>query len=251
MHPWQAGARSSRTGEFLSWHINCLELRAVFLALINFLPFLKGCHVIFRTDNMAVVSHINLTVTHPKQACMPSPPLVSGQVPLLESGSCSGSLEPRSRFSVETEAQVRGMDVEPSNSSPDLGFVRQGGSGPLCVTGFVPIPALVLLEFPGTSGHRRTCSPLAREETVRVSASQADSGSPVQSEGKRCLSPTRSRSGHPRRGSRSWFFFYIGSPGRFRSGRTCSLSLRARSGTLNPKSGSCEYGPSKATGFDF
>ncbi len=47
------------TGEFLSWHINCLELRAVFLALIHFLPSLKGCHVIVRTDNMAVVSHIN------------------------------------------------------------------------------------------------------------------------------------------------------------------------------------------------
>ncbi len=47
------------TGEFLSWHINCLELRAVFLALINFLPLLRRCHVIVRTDNMAVVFHIN------------------------------------------------------------------------------------------------------------------------------------------------------------------------------------------------
>ncbi len=73
-----------------------------------------------------------------------------------------------------------------------MGFVRLGGSGPLCITGFVPIPALVLLEFPGTSGHRGACSPLAGEETVRVSASQADSGSPVQGEGERCLSPTRS-----------------------------------------------------------
>ncbi len=45
--------------EFLSWHINCLELRAVFLALINVLPFLKGFHVIVRMDNMAVVSHVN------------------------------------------------------------------------------------------------------------------------------------------------------------------------------------------------
>ncbi len=46
------------TGEFLSWHINCLELRAVFLALMYFLPFLRGHHIIVRTDNMAVVSHI-------------------------------------------------------------------------------------------------------------------------------------------------------------------------------------------------
>ncbi len=47
------------TGEFLYWHINCLELRAIFLALIHFLPSLRGCHVIVRTDNMVVVSHIN------------------------------------------------------------------------------------------------------------------------------------------------------------------------------------------------
>ncbi len=45
--------------EFLSWHINCLELRAVFLALKYFLPVLGGYHIIVRTDNMAVVSHIN------------------------------------------------------------------------------------------------------------------------------------------------------------------------------------------------
>ncbi len=47
------------TEEFLSWHINCLELRAVFLALMYFLPVLGVYHIIVRTDNMAVVSHIN------------------------------------------------------------------------------------------------------------------------------------------------------------------------------------------------
>ncbi len=47
------------TGEFLSWQINCLELRAVFLALMYFLPVLGGHRIIVRTDNMAVVSHIN------------------------------------------------------------------------------------------------------------------------------------------------------------------------------------------------
>ncbi len=45
--------------EFLSWHINCLELRAVFLALKYFLPVLGGYHIIVKTDNMAVMSHIN------------------------------------------------------------------------------------------------------------------------------------------------------------------------------------------------
>ncbi len=50
------------TGEFLSWHINCPG--AVFLALIHFLPILGKHHVIVRTDNMAVVSHINRQGVH-------------------------------------------------------------------------------------------------------------------------------------------------------------------------------------------
>ncbi len=54
------------------------------------------------------------------------------------------------------------------------------------------MPALVLPEFPGTSEHRCVCSPLAGHEAVRVSAHQADSSSPVQGEGERCLSSTRS-----------------------------------------------------------
>ncbi len=47
------------SGKYLAWHINGLELRAVHLALTHFLPFLAHTHVIVRTDNMAVVSHIN------------------------------------------------------------------------------------------------------------------------------------------------------------------------------------------------
>ncbi len=52
-------ARGEWTGEFLSWHINCLELRAVFLALMHFLSVCEKHHIIVRMDNMAVVSHIN------------------------------------------------------------------------------------------------------------------------------------------------------------------------------------------------
>ncbi len=52
-------ARGVWTGEFLSWHMNCLELRAVFLALMHLFPVFGKHHIIVRTDNMAVVSHIN------------------------------------------------------------------------------------------------------------------------------------------------------------------------------------------------
>ncbi|KAL0168850.1 hypothetical protein M9458_037072, partial [Cirrhinus mrigala] len=41
------------------WHINCLEMEAVRLALQNFLPFVKDQHVLIRTDNTAVVAYIN------------------------------------------------------------------------------------------------------------------------------------------------------------------------------------------------
>ncbi len=43
----------------LAWHINRLEILAVFQALKYFLPDLRGHHVLVRTDNTVVVSYIN------------------------------------------------------------------------------------------------------------------------------------------------------------------------------------------------
>lgn len=42
-----------------SLHINCLEMKAVGLALKAFLSNLRGHHVLVRTDNMSVVAYIN------------------------------------------------------------------------------------------------------------------------------------------------------------------------------------------------
>ncbi len=41
------------------WHINCLEMLAVFQALKHFLLDPRGHHVLVRTDNTSVVSYIN------------------------------------------------------------------------------------------------------------------------------------------------------------------------------------------------
>ncbi len=82
------------TGEFLSWHINCLELRAVFLALMYFVPVPGGAS--YHSQNGqhgGCVPHKlsgGFTVAHPGQACVPSSPLVPGQVPVLEGSSRSG-----------------------------------------------------------------------------------------------------------------------------------------------------------------
>ncbi len=86
------------------------------------------------------------------------------------------------------------MDVEPSDCIPDMESVWQNGSGALCFSRVVPMPALVLPKLLDNSGHR--CI-----QSVRVSASKADSGSPMQSEGERCPSPSHS----PFWPSQTWF----------------------------------------------
>ncbi len=47
------------SGRHITWHINCLEMLAVFRALKHFLQDLRNHHVLIRTDNTAVVSYIN------------------------------------------------------------------------------------------------------------------------------------------------------------------------------------------------
>ncbi|KAI2664149.1 ORF V: Enzymatic polyprotein [Labeo rohita] len=49
----------SWTGPRLQWHINCLELLAVLLALRRFRPMLRHKHVLVRTDSTATVAYIN------------------------------------------------------------------------------------------------------------------------------------------------------------------------------------------------
>ncbi|KAI2663570.1 Transposon Ty3-I Gag-Pol polyprotein [Labeo rohita] len=52
-------ASDSWTGPRLQWHINCLELLAVLLALRRFRPTLRHKHVLVRTDSTATVAYIN------------------------------------------------------------------------------------------------------------------------------------------------------------------------------------------------
>ncbi|KAI2651800.1 ORF V: Enzymatic polyprotein [Labeo rohita] len=52
-------ASGSWTGPRLQWHINCLELLAVLLALRRFRPTLRHKHVLVRSDSTATVAYIN------------------------------------------------------------------------------------------------------------------------------------------------------------------------------------------------
>ncbi len=52
-------ARGLWRGHHLAWHINRLEMLAVFQALKHFLPDLRDHHVLVHTDNTAMVFYIN------------------------------------------------------------------------------------------------------------------------------------------------------------------------------------------------
>ncbi len=181
--------------EFLFWHINCLELRAVFLALKYFLPVLGGYHIIVRTDNMAVVSHINRQGGSRSRTLdrLARHLLLWSQDKFLSLRAVHvpGVLNLAADF-LSRQKLTDGMDVEPSDGIPDLGSVWQSGGGPLCFSRVIPVPALVLPEFPDDSGHRCVRPPMAECQSVRVSANKADSGSTMQSEGEQCPSPSHS-----------------------------------------------------------
>ncbi len=79
------GALGLWTGPRLLWHINCLELLAVYLALWQFRPLLLGKHVLVRMDNTAVVSTSTDWELYDHTACHSSPAIFSSGV------TCSSS----------------------------------------------------------------------------------------------------------------------------------------------------------------
>ncbi len=182
--------------EFLFWHINCLELRAVFLALKYFLPVLGGHHIIVRTDNMAVVSHINHQGGSKSRTLdrLARHLLLWSQDKFLSLRAVHvpGVLNLVADFLLRQKLKPGEWMLKPSDGIPDLGSVWQSGGGPLCFSRVIPVPALVLPEFPDDSGHRCVRPPMAECQSVRVSANKADSGSTMQSEGERCPSPSHS-----------------------------------------------------------
>ena len=111
-------AHGAWTATQRGWHINRLELLAVFIALQYFLNLLIGRHVLLRSDNIAVVSYLN------QQGGLRSHPLCRvARIILLglrtdsvdPSGSCPRALELRNGFVLRTEPGARGMEVAPPN----------------------------------------------------------------------------------------------------------------------------------------
>ncbi len=128
-HGWGAvmsghPARGLWSGRHLTWHINCLEMLAVFRALKHFLPDLRDRHVLVRTDNTAVVFYINhqggLRSRPLLQAGAPDPCVGPRQASLAESSSYSWASQYGSRHPVEAGAEARDMDASSRVGEADM-----------------------------------------------------------------------------------------------------------------------------------
>ncbi|KAI2646149.1 hypothetical protein H4Q32_030848 [Labeo rohita] len=153
-------------GHHLSWHINCLEMLAVFRALKYFLPDFRDRHVLVRTDSTAVVYYINHQ---------------GGQTPLTSSISYTWASECGSRHPVEAGAEARGMDASPRSSEADMGDLWAGPSRSLCHEGECTMSPLVLSS--SSSSSRAGCygTDVAKAASVRLSPDRSAPGSSGES----------------------------------------------------------------------
>ncbi len=104
-------------GHLLEWHINCLEMMALFRALKYFLQQLRGYHVLVRVDNTAVSllhkSPGRTAFAPPEQASAAGSASGTGQVPVPQ-----GDLHPRayecgSRLAVQTSCDTWEWKLHP------------------------------------------------------------------------------------------------------------------------------------------
>ncbi|KAL0169213.1 hypothetical protein M9458_033809, partial [Cirrhinus mrigala] len=127
------------TGPRLFWHINCLELLAVLLALRRFRPMIQGKHVLVRSDNTVTVAYIN------HQGGVRSFRMSQlARHLLLWSQHRLKSLR-ATHIPGEANRMADSLRVEtpPPVGPTDLGSIRPGTGRPLCLTGIHPLPAVV------------------------------------------------------------------------------------------------------------
>ncbi len=148
------------TGSQLRWHINCLELLAVRLALSRLRGRLQRKDVLVRTDNTATIVYINRQgglrshrMSH--VACCNSPATSSSGVrsiwvPFMPSTSQECSIgQPTSC-----------LEQHWTGGSADLGTVQSCSGGPVCISRNHPLPG-VLLPNRGNARHGCTGTQLA------------------------------------------------------------------------------------------
>ncbi|KAI2661254.1 enzymatic polyprotein [Labeo rohita] len=158
-------ARGLWSGRQLTWHINCLEMLAVFRALKHFLPDLRDRHVLVRTDNTSVVSYINHQ---------------GGQTPLAESSLCSWASQLGSRHPVETGAEAREWMLHPEVVK-QIWSVWSSPGGPVCHEGEHAMSPLVLSSSSSSPGAGCHGADVAKATSVCLSPDRSAPGSSRES----------------------------------------------------------------------
>ncbi|KAL0163874.1 hypothetical protein M9458_039627, partial [Cirrhinus mrigala] len=137
-----------------SWHINCLEMLAVFRALRYFLPDLRDRHVLVRTDSTAVVYYIN------HQGGLRSRPLykLAHQILVWSQDKLLSLRAVHIPGHLNVGADARGMD--------DMGDLWSSPSGSLCYEGECAISS----SSPGAGCHS---TDVAEATSVRLSSDRS------------------------------------------------------------------------------
>ncbi len=189
-------------GPRLLWHINCLELLAVHLALRQFRPLLLGKHVLVRTDNTAAVSYINrmggIRSRPHVTARPPSPPLESHAAQIAARCPHSGGAQSCGRRALTTAHFPRRMATPSRDDPADLESIRRSSGRPVCFSRVLPLP-VVFLPDRGPPRHGRTGTQLASGSMqVCISPSEPARTDTVQSQGGRGAGPAgRAVLAHP------------------------------------------------------
>ncbi len=183
------------TGPQLQWHINCLELLAVHLALNRLKRRLRGEHVLVRTDNTATVAYINRqgglrslpshVTTRP-----PPPPLESEVSEVASRHSYPGLAQPESRRAV-TSCAPRRMETPSPDGPADLATFWTRTGRPVRVPRDVALP-VVLLPDRWHIRHGRTGTQLAAGPSqICISPSEPSRTDSVQGQRGRGADPAR------------------------------------------------------------
>ncbi|KAL0148900.1 hypothetical protein M9458_055704 [Cirrhinus mrigala] len=157
------------SGRHLTWHINCLEMLAVFQALKHFLPDPIGRHgLLHQPPGRSAFAPLI-------QAGAPDPCVLPGQTLLTESSSCSWASQHGSRHPVEAGADARGIHASPEVQA-DLESVWPGSGGPLHDSGECAMSPLVLSDSSSSPGAGCHGTNMAEASSVSLSPDRSAPG---------------------------------------------------------------------------
>ncbi|XP_065133773.1 uncharacterized protein [Paramisgurnus dabryanus] len=141
-------AQGEWEGHQLGWHINCLELTAVFLALKWFLHQLRSCHNVLHS----------CPTQHSDSLINKSP----------------GRSLLTSKFTVQADIIDWGMEIPLRHSVSDMDLILQRGSGPLGLFSDNAMSLLLFSKSPSPPGSGRNGAHMAGQTPLCISSSGAD-----------------------------------------------------------------------------